>query len=409
LKKLLFSFILCLVFYTGKSQNTWSTIASFGGGERERAIAFVIGSRAYVGTGIDSANICKSDLWEYDPGTNSWTQKANVPGSGRRDAIAFAIGNRGYVGTGLNGILAWAGTKRKDFYEYNPITNTWTTKDEWEGNFGGGVYFASAFSVNDKGYLVCGKFGPSYYSNELWQYDPVTNDWSKKANVPGGTRYGVTAFAMNGKGYVGCGADENYYVNSFYEYNPNTDVWTERAPFPGSPRFNAIGLAINGRGFIGLGTDGGYQKDFYEYDPVSDHWMQKASIPGAERRSCVAFTIDGYGYVGTGKGVDGVKRSMYKYKPYFLFANENIGEKIAAEVYPNPVQQHANITVKNIENADLELTVFNANGAAVAHQKIQGNTFNFNRGILPDGIYVYEITVTNNTEKNYLSGKLFLQ
>ncbi|MBK8341838.1 MAG: hypothetical protein IPL12_00140 [Bacteroidetes bacterium] len=84
MKKLLFSFILCLVFYTGKSQNTWSTIASFGGGERERAIAFVIGSRAYVGTGIDSANICKSDLWEYDPGTNSWTQKANVPGSGRR-------------------------------------------------------------------------------------------------------------------------------------------------------------------------------------------------------------------------------------------------------------------------------------------------------------------------------------
>ncbi|MBK8341840.1 MAG: T9SS type A sorting domain-containing protein [Bacteroidetes bacterium] len=67
------------------------------------------------------------------------------------------------------------------------------------------------------------------------------------------------------------------------------------------------------------------------------------------------------------------------------------------------------MTVKNIENADLELTVFNANGTAVAHQKIQGNTFNFNRGILPDGIYVYEITVTNNTEKNYLSGKLFLQ
>ena len=113
-KHLLLSLILLSVAFTAKisAQNTWSSIASFGGGERERAVAFVIGNRAYVGTGIDSANICKSDLWEYDPGTNSWTQKANVPGSGRRDAIAFAIGNRGYVGTGLNGILAWAGTKQ---------------------------------------------------------------------------------------------------------------------------------------------------------------------------------------------------------------------------------------------------------------------------------------------------------
>ena len=263
MKKLYFSIVFALCFLDVSAQNTWSSIAPFGGGERERGVAFVIGGRAYVGTGVDSANLCRSDIWEYDPGTNSWTQKANLPGPGRRDAIAFTIGSRGYVGTGINTILAFTGTKRRDLYEYNPITNTWTAKDNWPGNFNGGVYYASGFSAGDKGYLICGKYGPSYYSDELWEYDPVINDWTKKQSIPGGTRYGVTAFSIAGKGYVGCGSDENYFLNTFYEYDPQTDEWTEKATFPGSPRFNAVGLAISGRGYIGMGTDGGYQKDFY--------------------------------------------------------------------------------------------------------------------------------------------------
>jgi N-acetylneuraminic acid mutarotase len=410
LKKLYFSIFFALCFFQLTAQNTWSSIAPFGGGERERGVAFVIGGRAYVGTGIDSANLCRSDIWEYDPGTNSWTQKANLPGPGRRDAIAFTIGSRGYVGTGINTILAFTGTKRRDLYEYNPITNTWTAKDNWPGNFNGGVYYASAFSAGDKGYLVCGKYGPSYYSDELWEYNPAVNDWAQKQSIPGGTRYGVTAFSISGKGYVGCGSDENYFLNNFYEYDPQTDEWTEKASFPGSPRFNAVGLAISGRGYIGMGTDGGYQKDFYEYNPATDTWLQKASLPGSERRSCVAFTIGGYGYVGTGKGPDGVKRSMYKYKPYFLFDNPNDNQRIVATVSPNPIQQQANITLKNIIPEKSTLNVFDMNGISVYQdENYAATSFTFNRKGLADGIYFYEITVMENNEKHYLSGKLYLQ
>ncbi len=402
--------IFCITMNLLQAQNSWSAIVDFGGGERERAVSFVIGERAYVGTGIDSANVCKSDLWEYDPGSNSWTQKANVPGTGRRDAIAFAIGNRGYVGTGINGVIAYLGTKKDDFYEYNPITNTWTTKDDWEGNFGGGVYYASAFAMEGKGYLVCGKFGPSYYSNELWMYDPATDDWVKKANVPGGTRYGVSAFAMNGKGYVGCGADENYFRNDFYEYDPVANAWTEKASFPGSPRFNAVGLSISGRGFIGLGTDGGNQKDFYEYDPIDDEWMQKADFPVTERRCCVAFTIGNFGYVGTGKSLSGLKRSIYKYKPFFFFNDEEEQvEKVAATVFPNPIKDQAVIQVNNANNSNLQLTVFNNAGAIVwQSETTKTNTFTFNRNYLNAGIYFYEIAVDNNAEITAISGKLFL-
>ena len=55
------------------------------------------------------------DFWEYDPSTNTWTQKLDFGGTARHGAVGFAIGNKGYIGTGYNGT---SGTK--DFWEYNP-------------------------------------------------------------------------------------------------------------------------------------------------------------------------------------------------------------------------------------------------------------------------------------------------
>ncbi len=395
-----------------RAQNTWSQVANFGGGERERAVSFVIGGHAYVGTGLDSANICRKDFWEYDPGSNSWTQKADLPGSQRRDGIGFAIGNRGYVGTGINGYIAWAGSKKADFYEYNPITNTWATKKSWEGNFGGGIYYASSFATETKGYLVCGKLGPSSYSNELWEYDPVTDDWFKKANFPGGSRYGTSSFSISGKGYVGCGADENYYRKDFYVYDPQSDIWEQIADFAGNPRFNAVGLEISGRGFVGLGTDGGYKKDFFEYNPATDNWVSKANFPGAERRSCVAFTIGNDGYVGTGKGASGIKRSVYKYKPYFLIIGEPNNAKLASSVTPNPVHQTAIISCNKVENLQTaKLNIFNTNGILVYTDENYNNAkFQFKKNNLTAGIYIYEIQIIDiNNHSDFTSGKIYIQ
>ncbi|HMX04688.1 MAG TPA: kelch repeat-containing protein [Chitinophagales bacterium] len=407
MQKIITTIICLLCAWSLDAQNTWSPVADFAGGERERAVAFTIGGRAYVGTGVDSANVCKKDFWEYDPGSNSWTQKADLPGSQRRDAIAFTIGNRGYVGTGLNGLVAWSGTKKKDFFEYNPITNTWTAKDDFEGNSGQGIYYASAFATTTKGYVICGKFGPSWYSNELWQYDPATDDWVKKANFPAGSRYGVSAFAIGDKGYVGCGADENYFTNDFYEYNEATNTWSEKASFPGSPRFNASAFAIDTRGFIGMGTDGGYQKDLYEYNPATDSWMQKANFPASERRSCVAFTINGYGYLGTGKGPTGLKRGMYKYKPYFFLQNETDDYRLAAVVditgnTPRIIVQQSDV------NTSYTLHVFNINGQLVFQNHQSGNGEFAIGDLHANGLFVYEIAATDiNGEIQYTSGKLF--
>src|SRR5436190_7483969 len=148
---------------TSWAQDTWTQKADFGGGNREFAVGFSIGSKGYVGTGRDNNQNLKNDFWEYDPATDTWTQKANFGGTPRYFAVGLSIGSKGYIGTGVSG----GGTVlHKDFWEYDPATNTWTQK----ANFGGTVRRgAVAFSVSSKGYVGLGYDGS--YREDLWEYD----------------------------------------------------------------------------------------------------------------------------------------------------------------------------------------------------------------------------------------------
>jgi len=141
--------------------------------------------------------------------------------------------------------------------------------------------------------------------------------------------------------------------------------------------------------------------------------MQKASIPGIERRSCVAFTIGNYGYAGTGKGPDGVKRSMYKYKPYFLAVPEDYSDtRLASTVSPNPMHQNTVIVFEmpiNMESADLK--VFNTNGVLVFEDNNStDDKFNFYRNDLAAGMYLYEIQIKEQDGlSEYVTGKIYIQ
>ena len=81
-------------------------------------MAFVIGSKAYVGTGRDGA-VYMNDFWEYEAAADIWGPVAALPASGRWVASAFAIGNKGYVGTGSNPPF---NSFLNDFYEFDGVT-----------------------------------------------------------------------------------------------------------------------------------------------------------------------------------------------------------------------------------------------------------------------------------------------
>ena len=62
---------------------------------------------------------------------------------------------------------------------------------------------AVGFSVGGRGYLTTG-YAILYGGNrkDLWEYDPVTDGWTQRADLPGEARKEAVGFAINDKGYV---------------------------------------------------------------------------------------------------------------------------------------------------------------------------------------------------------------
>ena len=261
---------------------------------RQYAVGFSIGSKGYIGTGVDINNNYYNDFWEYDPSTDAWTQKANFGGISRHSAVGFSIGTKGYIGTGQDATYAY----RNDFWEYDPATNSWTQK----ANFGGAARWqAVGFSIGTKGYLGTGYIDVVGGVNDFWEYDPASDTWTQKANFGGGIRHVAVGFSIGYKGYIGTGVTVNGDSNDFWEYDPATNTWTQKADFGGIERSFACGFSIGTKGYIGTGNiNSGLADDFWEYDVTTNVWTQKANFGGGEWDGAVGFYIGTKGYMGTG-------------------------------------------------------------------------------------------------------------
>lgn len=385
-------FVLLGTTLFAQTQNYWVRKADFGGLKRERAVAFTVNNKAYVGTGIDTAETVLKDFWAYDPTLDSWTQVADLPGVQRRNAVAFSIEPYGYVGTGMNAETSSepGAAKLNDFWKYDPSINTWTQIANYPGGGGNGVYFATGFAIDSKGYVCCGKHGPNWYSSQVWEYKPSLDQWTQLPNFPGGVRYQLSSFVVGLKAYVGLGTDQDLYRNDIWEFNAATNQWTPRAPLPASERSAAMTFSIGSRGFVCMGTNGGLLDDLWEYNPSTDDWAVRATYGGSERKGGVGFSLNGKGYVGTGKGYSGKKQSMHEYHPYdFVGLSEN---EISWSIYPNPTSDIVKMDNPDGQIERFELISINGNLLSSAEPFDVINLQDY-----PNGMYYVRAIGQNNT------------
>lgn len=356
--KIALQFIIALFIANGtfgQTENFWTKKADFGGLKRERAVSFTIGNYAYVGTGIDTTETVLKDFWKYDAALDTWTQIATLPGSKRRNAIAFSIGNYGYVGTGMNEAIATSAsaTPLNDFYQYDPALNSWTPKATFQGGGISGLYFATGFAIDSKGYVCGGKIGPNNYTNELWEYKQALDQWVQLPNFPGGVRYQLASFVIDFKAYIGLGTDQDLYRKDIWEFDATSNLWTAKSDLPSSERASTMTFTIGQRGYVCMGGNGGLLDDLWQYNPFNDSWSPKASYGGSSRKNGIGFAINGKGYVGTGKGYSGKKASMHQYTPNAVLDVNDLAFEVA--VYPNPATDYLTISYENPEIQSFEL------------------------------------------------------
>jgi N-acetylneuraminic acid mutarotase len=296
MKKLKFIslFVLVNLIYLNSAYCSfaWTQMTDFGGGVRDAAFGFSIGNYGYAGTGRNPSD--KDDFWRYDPSGNTWTQMANYSGTGRYGLVGFSIGNYGYAGTGWVGI-GGGGLQYRDFWQYDPNTNSWIRK----ADFGGTArYSAVGFSIGNKGYVGLG-FGPM--KNDFWEYDPIGDSWTQRSDFPY-AREGAVCFSLGNKGYVGTGYDSNGLNHSdIFEFDPSTNLWSRKSDIPGLSRRAPVAFTIGNYAYVGMGyNDTTYLTDFYQFDPIANQWTTVASIGGIPRYWSFSFSINNYGYVGVG-------------------------------------------------------------------------------------------------------------
>lgn len=320
--------IFCIfIFCTGAfAQGVWTQKPSIGHSdyvERTLATGFEINGQGYIAGGIavgrQNFRNSMNDVFRYTPAGGNWDRVADCGVSGRTGPVSFSVNGKGYVGMGYIQTNTSTTVYLKDLWEYNPVTNTWTQKADMGSS---GRHSPFSFVIGNFGYVGCGNSNNAPLIRfDFWRYDPSTNTWLQKAQLTSTqARYGAVGFSIGAKGYVTCGYKSalNGPSKDLMEYDTTANVWTIKASLPAAApaRIYANGFALNGKGYVVGGNDNGpttYYSDCYEYNNVTDTWTQRTAAPFSLSVSA-SFVVNNEGYILTGqKNGNAIDNSFIKY------------------------------------------------------------------------------------------------
>lgn len=380
MKKICYTFF-CLIFCysTCFGQGSWASLANFFEG-RHSAISFALSGKLYAGLG-QSQSTLKNDLWSYNPTTDAWTQRANFPGNSRIYASSVEFTNKGYVMGGYP--ASGQNNAFKDFWEYNPILNTWTQKVDLTGLTLGGVD-GTAFSTSTAIYYLTSP-------KKLWKYDPTLDYWIPQSDYPGVAGQGYSSFVINGRPFIGLGTAPSISAE-LYEFLPSTNSWVQKANFPGQARAHAVGFSIGSFGYMGLGYAGSniWLKDLYRYNPQDNTWISETNFPATEREQAIALVTNLKGYIGLGiNPLTGTSFSdFWEFSPAIVSNAYESKNAVQFRVFPNPskgiISVESNEEIRNYST----LKIADINGRIVKAFEIQAITQNqFDISMLENGVY----------------------
>lgn len=391
-----FTLLLILTAQLCKSQ--WAQMADMPDTTFALGSSFTIGNKGYA-----MKPFCNNEFWEYDPQNDTWTKKTDFPGICRFLTSGFSINGKGYIGLGRN----IGNQLETDFWEYDPTTDSWTQKAQFPG---AGRDHAIAFSIGSKGYLGTG-FTPTgqfsgVYLNDFWEYDPGSDTWTQKANVPGPARSNAVGISLNGKGYVGLGSSppSSPDCDDFYEYDPNLDSWTQKQNIPPDAiRDGATIFHLNNEIYVvgGSRLSGPNSPEnlrtCLKYNPALNAWGYQSVFGGTASSCQVAFTFSNAAYVGGGMIIQYQNLSeWYRFTLNLTSADKSELNERIIELCPNPTSDYLNIS-GTLLNASPEFKLLSMDGRLILQKQISGTEEKIDLSSLPQGVFIAEITSPGTT------------
>ena len=272
---------------------TWRTLLSLRPARWRHAADILDKSIVVVGglRGSELEALRRVDAFNVE--TRTWTALKGLP-IPLYDVIgATAVQGKLYVAGGQSTATSAGGSCLKTLFVYDPATNSWTRKADMpergcigvQANVLGQLYVFSLYT--GRGALFA-------------SYNPKTNKWVRRPlNGFQGNHQGYpVGGAINGKFYLTGGRGRELDV-----YDPATRMWTAKSPIP-TEVAGASAAVVHGKLFVagGVVDQNGLavSTDVVEaYDPLTDTWATGPSMPTPREHAASAwaggkfFVIDG--------------------------------------------------------------------------------------------------------------------
>jgi N-acetylneuraminic acid mutarotase len=221
---------------------------------------------------------------------------------------AFSLEGKGYI---LSGYSTNTQSYSNEVWEFNPSDNSWTRKSDFPGQ---GRIRAISFIIDNDIYICLGDQGYGFDPfSDLWKYETLTDTWSQKANFPL-DKYGLpVCFTNSGKAYVGLGLvnynDGGGNISSkFWSYDPIKNEWNQIADYPYF-NYSATAFTIGNSSYVGLGMISG----FYEYNPSENSWSHAFEYPGNGRDIVCSYAYNDKAYLGFGLNDNHICNDQWEY------------------------------------------------------------------------------------------------
>ena len=143
-----------------------------------------------------------------------WIYRDSINGPPRTAMMAFELNGEGYVVGGADFFEF-----KRTMYSYDLEQDDWDNEEKIGGDAGMGLGRASgvAMSANGKAYVGLGG-GSVEFFKDFWQYDPETESWSQMADFSGTARREAIGFSIDSTIFVGTGIDQFGLRHDFWKY-----------------------------------------------------------------------------------------------------------------------------------------------------------------------------------------------
>jgi N-acetylneuraminic acid mutarotase len=302
--KTIFSTLCLVILVAGcTSGPAWVRKADLPTGRVMQSVAAVNGKIYVLGgfEGNPEARMGSRKVEVYTPSTNTWVKKADML-TGRGSLASVEVAGKIYVMGGSPG-AAFPPVAAAEVYD--PALDSWSKLPDMQEALDG----ATASLVDGKVFVIGGTQYDSLTQERISistveEYDPETKTWVKKTDMPT-PRYALSSCVINGKIYVIGGMISTFQMvtpvfatKAVEVYDPQTDTWTKKADMP-APRADAALAVLNGKIYIFGGTetdDGSATSTIFVYDPDLDQWTTSSSMP-FKRLALSASMVDGRIYI----------------------------------------------------------------------------------------------------------------